>query len=183
MHYQGLGSSKGNFSFAKSIKDSISFATSIAQNNKYEEIYLLGHSWGGLVALNVADVLQCRVSKIILFSPFSLVPPDKQLEALLKAEIQENPDTLKAENFALIMSELQAIRTNHNPRAIIQKKFIDSINIKIIQSDHDHQVPMALTRDFVNNFNKTPEYVEFDTDHSFVENREAILNMVTQFLQ
>lgn len=183
LHYPGLGDSKGLFSFQQSIDDSIQFAKEIAQNSKYDEIFILGHSWGGLIALNVCSILQEKIKKIILLSPYMYLPPDKELSINLKKEIEANPNILLPENFSSILAELQFVRKYRNPQDIIKNQVMKSYDTAIIQAKNDDVVPRELTKSLLTKFEKKPQYIELSTNHSFTQDRNKVINILVQFLE
>jgi len=83
--YKGLGEAKkiGRFDFINSVKDSLEFAKKLAQD--YKTVHLIGHSWGGCIALNIfRDALKPQKrGQIILLAPFTDIPKDGSIESWL----------------------------------------------------------------------------------------------------
>ena len=143
----------------------------------------MGHSWGGLVALNIFQKFSKFINKIVLLSPFIFLPPATELKVIIKREIDAHPDILNAENFEIIFEELEYIRDNLNPEKFIEHENLNHEKVVIIQAKDDTEIPVSLTRDFVKQFRITPQYVEFDTDHDFIRQRDKIINMVIEYFK
>lgn len=183
IHYQGLGKSSGPFSFLGSIKDSIAFAKNLITEKSYKKINLIGHSWGGLIAVNIFKELKDSCGKMILLSPFNKIPDQEPLVELLKEISADASIDYLAGSIENAAKEIDLVKQDYNPRLIAKELPFLSDRIYVIQSKDDDEVPVESIREFVNLFNKEVVYTEIDSDHKFLKNRELVIDFVLESLR
>lgn len=179
-HYRGLGKSNGDFSFMDSITDSHELVGDLIQNKKYKNVHLIGHSWGGTVAMNLLKLSGENIGKVILLSPFSTIPESQILKPLLQRVSEDVPISYRTGSIEGAVDELMEIKKDHNPKDIAGS--LDRNDIFVIQSKEDDEVPVQSTRDFVECFRKKPFYMEFDSEHKFSRNRQALKSLILELL-
>ncbi len=167
IHYEGLGQSKGDFSFSRSIEASKDFAEYLLQKNRYQKLHLVGHSWGGLVAVNLKYFLREKIGELIFMAPFTNLPNEEKARAILnytKAEYPNIADHLDVEKLVL---ELSQIRENSHPWKIAKKLDMSPNQILILQGLNDDEVEPRDTRYFAELMPAGSTYIESDDDHGF----------------
>lgn len=177
-HYRGLGKSEGRFSFRRSIEDSLKLAQLLLDKHKYRSLNILGHSWGGFVAMNVAHRLNAFGGKMILLSPLNLIPPEPVLKQVLATVCEGVSIDFESGGIDGAVSELLSIAEDSNPRTIAPALNWTTGPITIIQALNDDEVSVESTRKFVNLFPHGVKYIEFDSDHKFSINREHLINLI-----
>jgi esterase/lipase len=183
IHYEGLGLSKGFFSFSKSIKDSGDYFKWLS-NEGYKKISIVGHSWGGLIALNlIADQKPINLNKIILMSPYTFFPKGYELEKLIDFIYEDSKSVFK-QSKAEMTTQVNEILLSFQPRSKVQSIETYANQISILQAISDHEVPLATTKNFVEMFKGArPNFIEIDTDHSFNERRDQFLLTLGKILE
>lgn len=178
-HYAGLGRNKDKeFNFISSITDSISLIEDL--KSKYSRLDVVGHSWGGLVAINCISELGIR-SKVLLMSPFNLIPSNEVLTLILSSLMVEVPFLFKNKTISDYLKELELIRENFCPQ-ILSKITTFKNEILILQAEQDEEVPAETTMELQKNLpNSKLEIME--TDHRFWKNREALFERAKEFFR
>lgn len=185
-YYNGLTPNLYNtrlrhFSFTNSLKDMLSLTESLLKN--YDTITLIGHSWGGLVALYVFSKLvkyKNKFDSIILMAPFIYFPRDiPWLEPMILSK-----------SIPVAGSIESAIEDFYNVEKIFDLNLVvDSISnnlncIKIVEAENDQDVPNNLTKKFMNLLRrKNVEVIskKLNDDHLFSKYRENIISVVLNF--
>ncbi|MGE3609119.1 MAG: alpha/beta hydrolase [Bacteriovoracaceae bacterium] len=179
-HYSGLGRSQGKeFNFINSVEDSIELINYISKY--YDHINLIGHSWGGLVAINCLD--ECpRIRKSLLLSPFNLIPENKILEPVLNDLMKEIPHLLEDKSINDYLSEFDVIRRSYCPREKM-KHLKSEATIFILQALDDNEVSLQSTLDLIKISKKDINIDILETDHAFKINREILFKKTLEFLK
>lgn len=179
IHYPGLGNSSGNFNFSDSIDVSKEFFTKYS--GEYKEVYLFGHSWGGLVALNIFSQFKQLIKGIILAAPFSIIPQsENDLHQIVKSVYTETRHLLQEYSFEDVLGQIKKISSSYNPEEII--KFIESekIQVHLIHARQDEEIPIETSQKFLSYFkNQTYVFKQVEDDHSFSRQREQLINFVS----
>jgi esterase/lipase len=183
LHYEGLGKSQGAFSFPKSVTDAIAYYESLVSQG-YKHITIVGHSWGGLIALNlIAMVDTSAIDRLILMSPFNYFPTGVELEKLIDFIYSDSQVEFKQSKSEMI-KQVGVITSSYQPRSKIDKIRLFAKPVHIFQAIHDLEVPPATTTEFVKAIgNKNVHLEQIDTDHSFTENRKAFLARVLSVMR
>lgn len=185
MHYAGLGQSGGKFSFPKSVTDSIAFVRHLQREYGYSKVHLVGHSWGGLVALNVYQALPEDVrGNVVLLSPFVFFPDDALLrQALVAIGGQTTIHYAAGDTIDDAVRDLRAVESSHNPLHVVAQVPALGARTLILQADRDDEVPVEHTRTLVARFPQRPQYYEVPTDHKFSIDRDRWINAIVDFLK
>lgn len=179
-HYDGLGRNKnGTFNFVDSINDSKLLMSILLQ--KYKELILIGHSWGGAVAINCFKDFHQQISKMILLSPFNIIPDPLILKPILQEAIKECPYILKTKSVEDLIQELNHVKHHLNPREVIQEINYQG-DVLVLQARDDKEVSMESTTEFTTLFRGKIKYEILDSDHSFTYNRDSMLQKCKQHL-
>ncbi|MGE3760341.1 MAG: hypothetical protein AB7H97_21430 [Pseudobdellovibrionaceae bacterium] len=173
LHYPGLGKSPGPFSFVASVTKSLEFVKTEVLP-RYEKINLIGHSWGGLVSLNVSELLGEKLGKMLLFSPFNAIPKDEELKIFVSHLMKTVQIEYWGSTHENSCAEIETLRLQYNPRDIAKKMKWKPNQVTILQAINDEPVPERTTREFARLFDLPCKYEEMDIDHSFITEREKL---------
>lgn len=183
MHYSGLGSSAGSFSFVNSVIDSVEFALKLLDKFEYEKLHLVGHSWGGLVALNIYYRLPSHLrGRVVLLSPFTIFPSDEVLKSAILAINADTVIKYACGGVDEVVDELRVVEEKYSPINIVKELKSLGSNTTIIQAIEDDEVPVEFTRDFVKLFLITPKYIEIDTEHKFQRSRSHVIREIIRYI-
>lgn len=172
-HYPGLGKSKGPFSFVGSVTKSLEFMTKVILPH-YKSINLLGHSWGGLVSLNVAKLLGPQLNHMLLLSPFNLIPKNEDLDVFVKHLMSTVQIDYIGKDHDQNVTELNTLTEKYNPRDLAKNLSWKPGQVTLIQAQNDEIVPDQTTKDLAALFQSPALYEEMTIDHSFVTEREKL---------
>lgn len=177
--YDGLGFSAGEFSFSKCLSQVEELFESLLATTK-GKIDIVGHSWGGFLALKMAARCGDRIRRIILLSPLLKFFPVDVCSPSFANTAQENPqlrlgDTSKlAEDFAGVGEA--------TPTESLVEAVPDGVEIVFLQSTTDEITPLNIAESALPFFRKKPRFERVETDHSFLVDRSKIVERVTELL-
>ena len=178
-HYNGLGENiESAFSFVQSIEDSVDLCEKILLS--YESIILIGHSWGGLVAINCFRLHCKKIAKMILMSPFTFFPEEGVLGPIIENLLVEVPPISQKKPLHEYMSELNKVKKCYGP-SLVNKNLLDG-RVLVLQAKKDLDIPAFLTESFIANNTSNCNYFEIDTDHSFTTNRQLLFEKCSEHL-
>lgn len=185
MHYAGLGRSSGNFSFPHSVTDSIALVDRLQREYGYSKVHIVGHSWGGLVALNVYQALPEDVrGNMVLLSPFVFFPEDALLrQALAAIGGQTTIHYAAGDTIDDAVRDLRSVESSHNPLHVVTQLPALGARTLILQADQDDEVPVEQTQKLVEKFPQRPKYFEVPTDHKFSIDRDRWIDAIIAFLK
>lgn len=182
IHYPGLGKSKGKFSFKKSLEAVDEFCIYL-KSLGYKDIDLVGHSWGGFLALSSIKHWN-ESSKIILMSPFLFLPKDNELKNLITMIYNETKENLLPKSLDEVLSELTEMEKVNSRSKLISDLKLKTNQITFIQALDDEECPTEVAKEFLAEVNlPTIKYIEMDTDHSFFRGREELKRMIVSNLK
>jgi pimeloyl-ACP methyl ester carboxylesterase len=176
--YAGLGHSEGEFSFLKCRTEVRALAHELVTT--YGSIDLVGHSWGGYLALGLASDHQDAIGSLVLMSPliyFFTLDLVKQAFRLTQAnnpELVLGPTDDLAKEFDMLGT---SDRADDFARAISS-----DTKVSIFQAATDDTTPASYAQNLVNLFKLRPFYEAVSTDHSFLVNRDRALDRVLSSL-
>jgi pimeloyl-ACP methyl ester carboxylesterase len=144
---------------------------------------LVGHSWGGLVATNVARELPETIRRIVLLSPFCHTERGSPLYAWFQTEVRRDcPGLFGDMSEQAIHADFEKILGAHLPSSLF-RELDPRLEVKIIQAELDDTTPAAQIRALLPEFAVPPEYVELKMDHSFSQDREALARRVLAMVE
>lgn len=182
-HYAGLGKSKGSFSFIDSILDAKAFVQDLIQKFSYESFNVMGHSWGGLVAMSVCIDLGAKLAQLLLLSPLNFIPDESKNEEVINFLCKRADIGYASKNMNEFIKELELIRKEFDPRELVKARIWNQNQVHILQAKQDLDVPETTTREFAKLFYHEARYTELDVDHSFIINRDKLPLHVFQAFQ
>lgn len=183
LHYKGLGESPGEFKFTESIAEASQVVDFIVRNQPYKEICLVGHSWGGLVSINLAQRHPEKVKNLILISPFCEVKKTDPLYDWFVSSAREDFKNIFGEQSeAEVTRDFDQILEKHLPK-YMAPKLADHIQVSVIQAGRDDVTPPSTAKATLSFFKTAPTYIELDQDHSFTQNRVELAETISRLIQ
>lgn len=180
-HYNGLGKNHSSeFNFVHSIEDSIQLTEKLL--SIYSSISIVGHSWGGLVAINCFGKFHSKIRKMVLLSPLTLLLDDHNLKPILEGLIEEIPKRSRSKAIEEYLKEFEMVRQRYAPFNVLHDVG-DLDRVSIIQAKKDHETPSNFTESFITKFGYKILYSAIETDHSFMENRGDVMSRVLSLLK
>jgi pimeloyl-ACP methyl ester carboxylesterase len=174
-HYKGLGKSNGLFSFTSSIADSLKITKKIKLEIGYRRLFVIGHSWGGLVALNIMREFQRNIDKCILLAPFCLLPDEINASQMIQDFIDAKREHNINYDFITMYTDFLKIREKSSPFEFAST--IDEKKLSIIQGTDDIvSLPEGYLR-LIKSFNKLPLSIQVQDDHWF-KNRTRLIDFI-----
>jgi len=172
--YAGLGQAEGDFSFTRCRAQVQLFASELIA--KHGSIDLVGHSWGGYLALGLAAEHQEKIGRLVLMSPLIYFFTLDIAKQAFQLTAEGNAD-LKLGVTDELAREFHAL--GNKDRADDFAKAISlETKVSIFQAANDDTTPGSYVENLVNQFKKRPSYEVVATDHSFLIDREAALDRV-----
>ncbi len=180
LHYRGLGESAGVFSFRNSIEEAMGVVDRIHRDFSPKQLSVVGHSWGGLVAMNVTASRSEMVHRLILLSPLCDLDKTHGLYGWIVRDVRnEVPGIYGDKPEAEVRADIDYVIANHDPKKVV-KRFRPDLPVTLIQAALDDTTPARAAKELLEFFPTRPEYIELPMDHSFTESRkdlaEAVLN-------
>lgn len=182
-HFSGLGLSEGLFSFRNSILDSLQFLDQLA--NTYSKMHIIGHSWGGLVAINLL-FRRNDLGKIILLAPLTrLTDSPEEITGTLtwfidsRKSLRQNCDyELQAleKDFCSLQKDCSPI---HFVESLAQRVSVNQVHV--LQGSQDSVVNPADTVSWVEKMRGTATLKLSPDDHWF-QDRAQLRSFVAQRL-
>jgi len=162
-HYSGLGRSVEKiFSFNSSVIDSIELYDELKKI--YKNVWVIGHSWGGFVALNLCQMRS--VDRLFLQSPFWKIPSREILSPVLESLFSIIPYVKRERPIDYFLNEFYEFEK------------LDILNLKaneilILHPESDDEVPFSGSVE-LQKMNTKIKLKSIDTDHGFWLNRELL---------
>jgi len=178
LHYRGLGESPGDFRFTESIKEAVTVAQRLAKS--HGSVTIVGHSWGGLVAMNVTEQCATLVDRLILLSPLCELDRANSLyDWILNGVKTDCPGVYGKLSQQEIQSELDGVLERYEPKNIVGK-IPATLPITLIQAALDVTTPATAAKALLPYFLGEVKYVELAQDHSFSQSRRELADTILQ---
>lgn len=182
IHYAGLGcATDKKFDFIKSVEEAIQLARFLTE--KYEKIHLVGHSWGGLIALNLFNSILTldQRGQLILLAPFTEFPLDGSVESwLIPMASKKDGILFSHEDPNKVRDNFFSVEKIYPPRKNLDQLKFQNKQVAIIEAIHDPDVPNHSTASLFQLLNQQNEiqFYHLQDDHSFSKNRPTIIAAV-----
>lgn len=181
--YSGLTQAPGEFSFQACMADVEAYLESILVQAK-GPIDLVGHSWGGFLALNTVYKYKKFIRRLALMSPLLYFPtpssqPDDRLRLYFEEMARENP-ALQLGRTEDRLQEFAALGRTHDVDAYIAS-IPKEVPVLFLQADKDEITPTAIALDKQKKFLCPLTFELVPTDHSFLTARDALAERLRRF--
>ena len=181
IHYEGLGQSHGQFSFVRTVEMPAEFIRYLLNQENYVRIHLIGHSWGGLVAINLKKMFGEEIGKLVLLAPFVAVPNSTVARILLSEVKDTNPRIADRIDVESLTEEINIIIRSYHPLKIAPQAFAPLNDVFILQGLEDVESTPDNTKQLVASFPSRPTYKEIHQPHSF-DDRQLLISIVASWL-
>jgi pimeloyl-ACP methyl ester carboxylesterase len=185
--YPGLSQAEGRFSFRECL-DGVHarverlFEEHDRQNRQAEcKIDLVGHSWGGFLALTLMNRHPERIRRAVLMSPLLEFAAESLCENAFAGMARENPQ-ISIGDPALLAQEFIGVSRDFPTDSLISG-VNEHAGLLILQSREDEITPASVAAAFLPRFRRRPLFELVDTDHSFLVDRERLATRIGDFLQ
>ena len=186
----GFGSSEIP-KFAYNINDYTELLHEFLQELKIDNPILIGHSFGGRIAINYASIYQ--VSKLVLFgSPFIVREKNGLKVKILK--------TLKnisfLDNFAEVMKKHLGSEDYRQANGIMREILVKTVNTDLRESaskikvstlliwgENDEAVPVSEAKELEKTIKDSALIVLPGTHYCYLENLNEVSNLINKFLK
>lgn len=181
--YSGLTQAPGEFSFRNCMDDVRSYLDSIL-THEANPIDLVGHSWGGFLALNVISEYRKFIRRVALMSPLLQFPPpsptiDDRLRRYFEEMAKEN-SALRLGNTEDRLKEFIEVGQAHPTDELIAK-IPEEIPVLFLQAEKDDVTPTSVARAKQNLFKGPIQFELVATDHSFLTGRDDLARRLVEF--
>jgi pimeloyl-ACP methyl ester carboxylesterase len=180
LHYRGLGLGRDKFSFKSSIEDAVTAARFLIEVCGYNRLKLVGHSWGGLAALNVLRHLGSKIDQVALLSPLTTMISAEAARHIIVQFQAERLGFFAAESVDQVLAEIEQIREEQEPIGFVQTLDLRDGQLLVVQAAHDLEVPPQVNRDFVAIAGEKARYLEVSQGHTFLEDRQLIFQLILE---
>ncbi len=178
-HYRGIKPSKGDFSILQSIKDGLWFMEFL-QTKRYQEVCIIGHSWGGMVAVNVLNQMpEIKINYLILQTPLAMIPDPEASASIIDENREIYPDILGKQPRELILQEMDQLRISYNPINLASK--IAPNNTIVVAGKTDNVTPLPMVEAFAKKMISPCQFLTYDEGHNFA-NRDLLFTDLHQII-
>ena len=177
--YAGVDDKSRMFTFKGCIEEVQTYFAELLANEK-RPIALVGHSWGGFLALTLIEKFAKRLDRVVLMSPLlEFATLDVVIPAFMT--MYENNPQLSIRSVFELSNEFSALETGM-PAARMIRSIPTDISILFLQSRFDDTTPTPTTEAKLKEFKRPPIFELVDTEHNFLSNRDQVSDRVAHFL-
>lgn len=180
IHYAGLGLAKDKtFNFIKSVEESIEVTRSLLE--KYEKLHLVGHSWGGLISLNIFNsfLKPEQRGQLILLAPFTEFPRDGSVESwLIPMASKKDVVHFSYKSPEEVRNDFFSVEKKYDPRKNLVHLKLQDKQVALIEAIDDPDVPNRSTASLYQLLSQQGDIqlIRLEDDHCFTKNRKNIID-------
>jgi pimeloyl-ACP methyl ester carboxylesterase len=175
--YEGLGCAPGEFSFSRCREAVVNHFRKHLDGNP-GQIDVVGHSWGGFLALQIAGQFPDRIRKLVLMSPLLKFFSETDACEGFKMTAEEYP-VLSLGDTAKLARDFVEVRNKFPLEPIIANLKIPTL---FLQARVDDRTPLDVAEEYRTKFSNDLIFEILDTDHSFLEDRPQIAKRIAKYL-
>jgi pimeloyl-ACP methyl ester carboxylesterase len=178
--YSGLGQAPGQFSFSGCLLDVRGFFHDLMTKWPDRQFTLVGHSWGGLMALILASEFPSRIHSLVLLSPL-LDFKGENGQGIGREEFiemgREHPE-ISFGGADFLSADFDNLGKQIDIPAVIEK-IPAQTQILFLQAKNDKITPESVAKQLLPHFRATVSYREIEVDHSFLgEGRSEVSRFI-----
>ncbi len=167
-HYRGLGISPGRFFLQSSLQDARECLKKISLT--FSKVHLVGHSWGGMISLNLLKEFPNLVASLTLISPLlDFKITDDSIVGLVRDVRADYPTLFTDISEEEQIADAEVIHKSHRP--IVWSQDILQVPLLVFQAAADHYTPKEQTLQLLQSWGPRSQYLELPLDHSFLNDR------------
>ena len=180
--YPGLTQAAGEFSYQACLEDVHAYVSDLIARCGVVDV--VGHSWGGFLALTLAEKFGASVGKLALMSPLLQFP-----ELAVQTGIRAHFKKMATENPSLMLGNLDdrarefAQTGEAHPIDALIRSIPEKMRVLFLQARIDQITPTEIAESKRPLFSTATQFELVDTDHSFLTGRDWLLERLTTFLR
>jgi pimeloyl-ACP methyl ester carboxylesterase len=175
VHMKGLGESNGKFSFESVVDETRKIAEFICKVHGVEKLAIVGHSFGGFLALSLKDI----ASSLVLLSPLSCLDRKDKID-LIANEFYEKTEGKTVYDSSEELKKGFVELSQHYSFDDLNSGLTD-IKTLLIHGTKDERIPVEASRALRQHLGATSSYVELEDNHRFTETRKDFPKLVREF--
>jgi pimeloyl-ACP methyl ester carboxylesterase len=181
LFYTGLGFAPGEFRFQKCLSDVATYFAELIEKRPKVKIDIVGHSWGGYLALQMATRFAPQIRRMVLMSPLLMFSAIDLGVEILDDYARNNPMLTLGdpEELAVDFTEIGSSM----PAAELIGAVSEAIEILFLQARNDDITPTRFALNMIDDFKRRPLLEIVDTDHSFIVDRPRLSQRIAAFLK
>jgi pimeloyl-ACP methyl ester carboxylesterase len=117
----------------------MAFTEDFFVKNQAQDISVVGHSWGGFLALNLLSHYPKICKHLILLSPLLEIPTEDQISRLAPQLFSKHRGILVAQTEESLVSDFKLTRESYSPLNLLSEAVQEKITI--VQAFHDDEIP------------------------------------------
>lgn len=177
--YSGLGHASGKFTFSGCLAEVSGYFENLF-NGPVKHVDLVGHSWGGYLALTMASRYPDRVRKLVLMSPLLWFASEERVVGGFAESREENPQIDFGDLDSLARDFCRIGRAH--PSETLIAGVSPATEVLFLQARIDPITPadIAITKKGL--FQHPPVFELTNNDHSFLSDRPELSSRIARFL-
>lgn len=181
IHYRGLGKSKGKFSLFNTVQDVSELAERLLERG-YKHIHLVGHSFGGAIALTIVERIT-SVKKVIILSPLIGLPPTPEMREILEGFAAQERSLGNMYSVDDLIADAENFRTLYRSQDFAQSLQARGVPLFVLQFLKDEVINPELVRAWQGSLTAKPTYIEVDDNHWFTTQEEKVCAIVGDWIR
>ena len=178
--YAGVDDKSRMFTFKGCIDEVQAYFADLLKREP-RRIDLVGHSWGGFLALTLIEKFANRLSHVVLMSPLLEFAAEDVVIPAFTTMYENNPQ-LTIRSVLELSKEFSALETSMPASAMIRAIPAD-LAVLFLQSRFDDTTPTPTAEKKLNDFRRSPQFELIDTEHNFLSNRDQVSDRIARFLK
>lgn len=177
--YSGLGCASGKFTFSGCLAEVSAYFESLFAG-PVKHVDLVGHSWGGFLALKMASRYPDRVRKLVLMSPLLWFASEERVLEGFAETREENPHIDFGDLRGLAHDFCETGRKY--PSESLIAGVAPATEVLFLQARIDPITPADIAIKKKELFQHPPVFELTDNDHSFLSDRPELSKRIARFL-
>ena len=175
-HHIGLGLSQGQFSFKRSVEETAALIAQVRSVNPGRPVTVVGHSWGGFLALALAEL----ADDVVVLAPLTRVPKGQDLWNLVDGLFEESPQECSVYTRESLFAEFEELATAYPFDSMVAK--CKDKRVMVIHGTRDPVLPVKNSSEFVAALGSNVTYLELDDLHLLVGHRRRLLQELRRWV-
>ena len=170
--YPGLSGEGENFLFTNVLEESKKLLKHL--NEQYDQIILLGHSFGGFIALRLLNQNPELFEKLILLNPMTAVPPLEATKEILNTFLEAEKEKGRAQKpFNQLLDDISLLKSWEVQSFHHQKTTL------VVIGENDLVLDPVTMQSFFKDSQANLKLLE--QNHWFDEDRKHLINLLIEF--
>lgn len=175
-HHIGLGLSQGQFSFKRSVEETAALIAQVRSANPGRPVTVVGHSWGGFLALALAEL----ADDIVVLAPLTRFPKGQDLWNLVDGLFEESPEECSVYTRESLFAEFEELGATYSFDSMVAK--CRDKYLMVIHGTRDPVLPVKNSAEFVAALGSKATYLELNDLHLLVNHRRRLLQELRRWV-